>query len=234
MVNSEDHYIRILPTGPSEIAITDEMIGSRYAILVFRTFVDSNDPEDFPSAHELQDAIATEQDAPDTFELTNWTQEQRAEIRQLLIQPNAFNPNTQGRFGTKENSDPVRRFIAMGAGWGGSPLEAAIYSPVTLPENDGETAYALTVPDVPVDGFWSTTVYNSERFFEAPAQQASVNNVTANRNTDGSVTVHFGKDETADNFLRIMPGWNYIVWLYRRRQEIQKGSWTFPMPVPVE
>ena len=234
MVISEDHYIQILPTGPSEVLITKEMTGSRYAMLVFRTFVDSDDPGDFPPAHELQDAITIEQASPGTFDIPNWNQGQRAEIRQLLIKLNAFNPSTQGRFGTKENTDPVRSSIATGAGWGGNPPEAAIYSAVTLPDNDGETAYTLTVSDVPVDGFWSITVYNSERFFEAPAELASVNNVTADKNADGSVTVHFGGDEAADNFLRIMPGWNYIVRLYRPRQEILDGTWTFPMPTPVQ
>ena len=34
------------------------------------------------------------------------------------------------------------------------------------------------------------------------------------------------------NFLPIVPGWNYIVRLYRPKKEILNGSWTFPDPVP--
>jgi hypothetical protein len=61
----------------------------------------------------------------------------------------------------------------------------------------------------------------------------SFNNVTAKKSKDGSITIHFGGDPTAENFLPIVPGWNYIVRLYRPRQEILDGSWTFPDPKPV-
>jgi hypothetical protein len=61
----------------------------------------------------------------------------------------------------------------------------------------------------------------------------SYNSVTAKRNEDGSVTIHFGGDPGQDNFLPIVPGWNYIVRMYRPRQEILDGTWKFPAPVPV-
>jgi hypothetical protein len=32
--------------------------------------------------------------------------------------------------------------------------------------NDGKTPHVLTVRDVPVDGFWSITVYNAKGFME--------------------------------------------------------------------
>jgi hypothetical protein len=52
------------------------------------------------------------------------------------------------------------------------------------------------------------------------------------KNKDGSVTVHFGGDPKAPNYLRIMPGWNYTVRLYRPRAEILDGSWRFPDAEP--
>ena len=53
-------------------------------------------------------------------------------------------------------------------------------------------------------------------------------------NADGSVTIHFGGDENALNYLPIMPGWNYTVRMYRPRKEILDGTWKFPEPQPVK
>jgi hypothetical protein len=100
-----------------------------------------------------------------------------------------------------------------------------------VPNNDGKAAYSLTVKDVPVDGFWSVTVYNEKGYYEAPDNATSVNNVTGKRNPDGSMTIRFGGDPKADNYLRIMPGWNYTVRMYRPRQEVLDGAWKFPEPL---
>ncbi|HAR33962.1 MAG TPA: carboxylesterase, partial [Desulfobacter sp.] len=62
----------------------------------------------------------------------------------------------------------------------------------------------------------------------------SVNNVTAERNADGTVTVHFGGDPGKPNYLPITPGWNYIVRMYRPDEKIIDGFWTFPEAKPVK
>ena len=105
-----------------------------------------------------------------------------------------------------------------------------------VPEkNDGKTAYTLTVKDVPVDAFWSVTLYDDEGWMPVNEYNAySFNNVTAKKDKDGSITIHFGGDPKADNFLPIVPGWNYLVRLYQPGQEILNGSWTFPSPQAVE
>src|SRR4029077_13778904 len=45
---------------------------------------------------------------------------------------------------------------------GGTPEKNTLYLPITPARNDGNTIYRLTVKDIPVDAFWSLTVYNSE------------------------------------------------------------------------
>lgn len=95
--------------------------------------------------------------------------------------------------------------------------------------------YAITVGDVPVDGFWSISVYNAAGFFE-PNESGiySVNNLTAARDGDGSVTVRFGDHGPgATNCIPITDGWNYLVRLYRPRAAVLDGSWTFPALRPV-
>jgi hypothetical protein len=85
------------------------------------------------------------------------------------------------------------------------------------------------VKDVPVDGFWSVSVYNAEGFFEKnQADTYSFNNLTAKRDSDGGITIHFGGDSKQSNNISIMKGWNYIVRLYRPRKAILDGSWKFP------
>lgn len=77
--------------------------------------------------------------------------------------------------------------------------------------------YALTLTDVPVEAFWSISVYNAEGFFEKnPFDRYTVNSVTAAPNADGSVTVRFVTGHpTAPNSIPVPAGWNCLVRLYR-------------------
>jgi hypothetical protein len=84
-------------------------------------------------------------------------------VRDALLVLNATLPDLRHAFGRKEAVDPVRHLIATAAAWGGNPDQDAVYLNVTPPQNDGKTIYRLTVPaEVPIDGFWSITVYNAQ------------------------------------------------------------------------
>ena len=62
-----------------------------------------------------------------------------------------------------------------------------------ISKNDGTTIYKLNVKDVPVDGFWSISLYNAEGYFEPNNLDAyTLNNITAKRAADDSVVIQFG------------------------------------------
>ena len=97
-------------------------------------------------------------------------------------------PDAKHMFGTKEQVDPVRRLIGAASVWGGNPEKDALYLNVTPSKNDGTTVHKLSVKDVPVNGFWSITVYNAEGYFQSNEFNVySINNITAKKRDRKSV-----------------------------------------------
>lgn len=60
LVISQDHY-NFAYAKPGAYKLTEEEVGTRFAMLLFRTFVDAGDPDDVPRAHAMQDAIVLEE-----------------------------------------------------------------------------------------------------------------------------------------------------------------------------
>jgi hypothetical protein len=120
--------------------------------------------------------------------------------------------------------------IGSASAWGGNPQKDATYLSVTPDKNDGKTVYKLDVGKVPVDGFWSVSVYDAKGYYEPNDQNAyTLNNITAKPAADGTYTIQFGGcDGKVSNCLPAMSGWNYMVRLYRPHREILDGKWVFP------
>jgi len=234
---NQDHYVVGIEHDGGDFTFAQEEVGTRYMIVFFRTFMDPADEDDVDAANALQDAIAIEQSDPGTFDVTDWDEVSLDRTRGLLLALAAdYRGTTEGTFGSKDEVDPIRHLIGSAAGWGGNPEEAALYAGVFPVQSDGKVLHALTVSDVPVDGFWSLTVYSDDGYMVANATDAySVNNVTAQTNYDGSVTVHFGGCEDGRvNCIPIMEGWNYVIRMYQPRTELLEGRWTFPEAEPIE
>jgi hypothetical protein len=230
-VVNEDQYTLATYYGAGIHTLTRQMIGTRYAIVVVRFLVDFSNKEDVGQVHVLQDALKMSQQNPGTFGIPNWDQASLKKVRAALLQLGETISHTRRMFGaSKDQVDLVLHLIGSALVWGGLPEKDALYLPITPSRNDGSTVYKLTVKDVPVDGFWSITVYNAEGYLEPNQYNAySVNNITAKKGADGSVAVHFGGcDGEIPNCLPIMKGWNYTVRLFRPRPEILDGTWKFP------
>ena len=232
LVISQDHFMPVLKHGGGEVTLTMDSVGTRYVLALFRTFADPNDPEDMKAAHALQDRIKIEQATPGTLELPDWDMESFEQTRKALNVLADKLPDLSDGFGKKGQVDPIIHLMASSYGWGGNPPRGAKYVGMVPEKNDGKTAYTLTMPkDVPVQGFWSVTVYNKDGFFTPNELNAySVNNVTGKKNDDGSMTIHFGGDSSVSNFLPITEGWNYVVRLYLPGTAAIEGDWNPPAP----
>ncbi|GAU83297.1 DUF1254 domain-containing protein [Bosea sp. BIWAKO-01] len=234
-VVSEDHYVPAVYYGAGSHTLTRADVGTRYAVVGIRTLVDPADPKDVHQVHALQDAIKASQKGPGKFEVPNWDPASQKKVRDALLVLGSTIPDFKKAFGTKKEVNPIRHLIGTATGWGGNPDKDAIYLNVTPSRNDGTTIYKLTVKDVPVNGFWSVSLYNAEGYYEKNQYDAyTINNITAKRSDGGAIAIQFGGcDGKIPNCLPTMKGWNYTVRLYRPRAEILGDKWKFPEPVAV-
>jgi hypothetical protein len=233
---NQHHYIPSVRYGAGAYTFSEEDVGTRYVLFGIRTLVDPEDAADLQKVHKLQDAVAASQPGgPGQFAVPNWDQVSQKKVRDALLLLGETMPDLANAFGRKDEVDPVRHLIATASAWGGNPDKDATYLNVTPARNDGKSIYRLSAKDVPVDGFWSISVYNQEGYYTPNDLNAySLNNITAKKGADGSVAIQFGGcDGQIPNCLPIMPGWNYMVRLYRPRAEVLKGSWKFPEAQPV-
>lgn len=232
----EDQYVPDVFYGAGQHTLTREDVGTRYVLAAVRTLADVNDPEDLKKATALQDAITVEQASAGSFEVPKWDPVSQKKIRDALLTLSASMPDSKNAFGPRGEVDPVKYLIGSAAAWGGNPEKDALYFNVTPTQNDGKTIYRLKVGEVPVDGFWSISVYNAKGYFEKnPFDAYTLNNVTAKPSADGSIDVQFGGcDGKIPNCLPIAPGWNYLVRLYQPQPQILDGTWKFPEAEPFD
>jgi len=233
----EDQYALVTEYAPATCTFSRTNVETRYLMLGVRTFVDPSDPKDLAAAHALQDAIKVEQKGEGSFEIPDWDSVSRDKVRKELLKRGAKIPDTKRMYGPRGKVDPERHLIGTATGWGANAPVNATYVPVIPAQNDGKVVHRLTVKgDVPVDGFWSVSVYGADGYFKQNPQNAyTINNVTAKEDADGSVTIQFGGcNGSAPNCIPITEGWNYWVRLYRPRREILDGTWTFPEARPVK
>lgn len=232
-VIDEDHYTHDIFYGAGAHTLTRKDIGTRYVMVAIRTLVDTADQKDVEAAHRIQDAIEVQQKGgPGTFTVPNWDQASQKKVRDALLVLASTLPDTKRMFGRKGEVEPVRRLAGAASAWGGIPEKETLYLNVVPTRNDGKAVYTLEVKDVPVQGFWSISVYNEQGYYEPNELNAyNLNSVTTRKEADGSVKVQFGGcDGEIPNCLPIMDKWNYLVRLYRPNSDVVNGTWKFPEP----
>ncbi len=232
MVVNDDHYINRTFHQPGTYDLAVDELDTPFVGLILRTLVDPGDPDDIAAVNALQDAVPIAAAPRGPFEHPDYDEESRKATFDALVTLGEGMSGTEGGFGRREDVDPVRHLIGTAVGWGGLPETEAYYTGATEPLVLGR--FALTLKDVPVDAFWSVTIYNRDGFLEEnPYDSYSINNLTAAAEEDGSVILNLAPDgEGLSNHLYIMDGWNYALRLYRPRPEVLDGTWTPPTPQP--
>ena len=231
MVVNEDHYLNRIFHEPGDHALTLEEFDTRYVLAGARVLVDPADPADVAAVNALQDQFGLQRRVRRAIRRSRLRHARVStrRARRCWLWQKASRAST-APLAREAEVDAVRHLLGTAAGWGGLPEREASY--VNVDPGLPLGRISADRRDVPVDGFWSISMYNAAGYFEPNDRHAySVNNLTATPNDDGSMTVHFGGcADDRPNCLPITEGWNYLVRLYRPRPEILDGSWQFPKP----
>lgn len=229
MIVNQDHYINRIFHEPGEHTLTLAEFDTEYVLVAARVLADPMDSADVAEANAIQRAFRIDAASGRPFVPPEYDRESLDAVRDAVLALGRHMGGGGHSFGRKSDVDPIRHLCGTAVGWGGLPESEAVYEFV---EGEAGEAFVITVGEVPVDAFWSLSMYGADGFFHAnPYERYSVNSLTAQREADGSVQIHLGGDPTAANFLPIGDGWNATVRLYRPRLEILSGGWTFPRPV---
>lgn len=229
-VVNQDHYGQAILSEPGDHLLTRDSVGTDYAGVIVRILVDPNDPADVAEVNRLQDSLRLTGGGSGTYPMPAYDEASHTATRSAILELAAGVSKYDHSFGTKDQVDPILHLLGTASGWGGLPEYEATY--ISINENLPVEEYRLRLKDIPVDAFWSVSLYNAAGYFEENALGVnSINSLTATPDPDGGVTIRFGVElDGAENALPIMPGWNYVLRLYRPRPEVLDGSWTAPRP----
>jgi hypothetical protein len=232
MIVNQHHYINKVFHEPGDYSLTTDEFDTPYVLVAARTLVDPADPADVATVNALQDELQLTAQSSRPFEMPDYDVTSFDATRTAVLELAAGISGFDRSFGSRDDVDPVRHLLCTAAGWGGLPEHEAFYVNVSPGLPVGE--YTVTVRDVPVDAFWSISMYNADGYFEPNDRDSnSVNSITATKDDDGSITVHLGGcDDDRPNCLPLTDGWNYIVRLYQPHAEVLDGTWTFPALAP--
>ena len=234
----EDHYAWQVFTKQGQYTFSAKDVGTRYAAFGVRMFMNPADPDDLAAVHALQDKFKLQAGSSEPFTLPDYDMERYHTLFKMVQQLVAFaGKDTIGSMGKRGEVDSLKHTVATIAGWGLLPPENAMYQAVQL-NLSTKKKYKIDVPaDVPVEAFWSISMYNAQGFFQKNDLGVySLNSVTAQRNADDSFTLHMGGCE--DGRINCIPfageGFYYQWRMYEPREAFLKGQYAFNLPEEVK
>ena len=212
---------------PGDYTLTEDEVGSRYALVAFRTGVNILDPEDVAQAQALQAKLSVSQaETGEYIQPNQWDLEQMMALRAAYNEErNETGVKSESLYGRPGEVTPEQNNMGVAVGIGGLPKEGAVYLFYTPSSSEPQT---LTLNDVPNgdNAFWSLTVYDKDGF--PVGENFNVNSAFAKTNESGDVVLNLGGDSKQDNYLEIYPGWNATFRIYNPKPAYFDGSWDRP------
>ena len=187
MVVNEDHYIvGDIEYRAGSYTYDRKRVGTRYALIG-----DSHPRRSRPIPRIRAGSRAagrrsrSARKAPGKFEVPNWDPVSQKKVREALLVLASTAGGFKRSFGAKGQVDPVRHLIGDRRGLGRQSRQGRDVSQRhARARTTAATVYRLTVKDVPVDGFWSISVYNAEGYFQKnPSTLTRSTIMTAKKNS---------------------------------------------------
>jgi len=232
VVNAEQYANRVF-SGPGTYELTVDEHETPFVNLSVRTFVDPANPADVVEVNSLQDRVVVNATSSRPFTHPEYDERSLNATRDALLALSEGLPDSERTFGSRRQVDPTRHLLGTAFGWGGLPETEAYYYIESEPQPAGR--YTFTLKDVPVEAFWSVTIYNRDGYLEPnPYDSYNLNSVTSQPEPDGTVVLNLSPEgDGLKNHLYVMDGWNYALRLYKPQQAVIEKAWTPPVPQPV-
>lgn len=228
---NEDNNIVATAYTPGPHVLAEAQAGSRYVMAIVRLFVDGEMELDSQIVHDLQHDITVKQDDIGRFDIPAYDTPSQLVVRESLRKLASSLSSFRKAAGTAQEVDPQQHLAATATDWGLPDDQDAQFLHGKVGDNDGSGSFTLYLQEIPADGFWSVSVCDGAgRLPEGDYEQHTINNTTAHKAADGSITIRFGGCAgRGENCLPIFPGWQYTVRLYRPRPSVLDSSWSLPV-----
>ncbi len=234
-VINTDGYTNMVKIGGGEYELNKENVGTNHALVLMRIFIDSDNAQDVEAANKIQDSYKIVAKSQMPLPIIDWNMEEYKVVYKSLLALFKVAKNADDMFGSKQEVDYIHFLVGTAGGFGGLPSKNAVYFNYNQPQIKAKS-YTISLSDVPVDAFWSFTVYNKDGYlFKSAHGLSNINSATANANADGSYTLYFGMcEEQQENCLSIEDGWNGILRLYEPQDVVINKTWAAPKLNPVQ